>query len=380
MKKLFIAVFAVIVFADAFAQGVDFRTVTFGEALKMSAAEKKPVFLDCCTSWCAPCKIMAEEVFVLKEAGDYFNAKFVNIKIDMEKGEGVELARQYEVRAYPTFLVLDAEGNELHRVVGGGRLEDFILNVELGIDGGKQPKELEKEYESGTIGKKDLLRYWNILNTTGDDDKADEVGGKLFALLSKSEKLKVEYWPVVSSAMASMNGQAIRFVLDNRKALDRKIGAKKVESLIQITLSQSLYLMLSGTIEPEAFEALHTAVSILEASDIEYKEYFRSMVRVIQVRSTGDIAAYLDVVETEMPNFSNGMEMTLISGANAMLSEETPEGSLRTAGPAVAGARCRNAGRYETLSRSYGQKLRPMEQCRSSLGGVRLVRRCSGAG
>jgi thioredoxin-related protein len=33
----------------------------------------------------------------------------VNAKIDMEKGEGIELAKQYDVRCYPNLLFVDGE-------------------------------------------------------------------------------------------------------------------------------------------------------------------------------------------------------------------------------------------------------------------------------
>ena len=67
------------------------------------------VFVDCYTTWCGPCKMMTEEVFPQKEAGDFFNAHFVNVKFDMEKGEGKELSKQFKIRAYPTFLLLNPE-------------------------------------------------------------------------------------------------------------------------------------------------------------------------------------------------------------------------------------------------------------------------------
>ncbi len=44
-----------------------------------------------------------EQRFPMKNVGDYLNAKFVCIKIDAEKGEGPELAKRYQVKAYPTF-------------------------------------------------------------------------------------------------------------------------------------------------------------------------------------------------------------------------------------------------------------------------------------
>ncbi len=34
-----------------------------------------------------------KNIFPLKTVGDYYNSHFINAKIDMEKGEGIELAK-----------------------------------------------------------------------------------------------------------------------------------------------------------------------------------------------------------------------------------------------------------------------------------------------
>ena len=52
-------VLSVMVFAQT---GVDFRHLTFDEALAKAKAEKKLVFVDCYTTWCGPCKVMSPTV------------------------------------------------------------------------------------------------------------------------------------------------------------------------------------------------------------------------------------------------------------------------------------------------------------------------------
>ena len=109
------------------------RSIGFGQTrewkkvIKKAKKEKKLIFVDCYTSWCGPCRQMATREFVKPEAGTYFNEKFVCVKYDMERGEGIQLRERFKVTAYPTFLLLKSNGTEIGRLVGGNELLPFIL-------------------------------------------------------------------------------------------------------------------------------------------------------------------------------------------------------------------------------------------------------------
>lgn len=109
--------------------GIIFATGTYGEALAQAKAENKLVFVDCYTSWCGPCKMLARQTFPAQSVGEYMNPRFVSLQIDMEKGEGIELAKLWNVDAYPTMVILDAEGNVKGRVVGFYRPEQFLEEI-----------------------------------------------------------------------------------------------------------------------------------------------------------------------------------------------------------------------------------------------------------
>lgn len=86
--------------------------------LKKAKAEHKYIFVDAYATWCGPCKQLKKTTFVDDQAADFFNKTFVNVSIDMEKGEGMELASKWEVQEYPTLLILDYKGNVVLRSVG----------------------------------------------------------------------------------------------------------------------------------------------------------------------------------------------------------------------------------------------------------------------
>lgn len=91
----------------AFSQGIHFEDGDWKTVLAKAKKDSRLVYVDVYTTWCGPCKVLAATIFPQKEAGDVYNARFVNYRIDAEKGEGVALAKKYEVNGFPTHLFID---------------------------------------------------------------------------------------------------------------------------------------------------------------------------------------------------------------------------------------------------------------------------------
>ena len=113
----------------SFTRELQHQKSDYEEALKKAGKEGKMVFMDCYTVWCGPCKMMNERVFTQKVVGDYFKKHFIPLKVDMEKGEGIALRKKFDVNAFPTMFILDAEGNIVGKLQGARDTDIFLKEL-----------------------------------------------------------------------------------------------------------------------------------------------------------------------------------------------------------------------------------------------------------
>lgn len=150
----------------------------FAEAVAQAKAENKMVFLDCYTSWCGPCKMMARDIFPQKKVGDFMNPKFICIKIDMEKGEGPTLTQKFQVSAFPTFIIFNSDAQEIGRFLGGSDADGFIDRVKkASIDNGSI--DMDKQWEQGNRDEAFLKQYLTSLGNAYKNQRANDVAEAL---------------------------------------------------------------------------------------------------------------------------------------------------------------------------------------------------------
>jgi len=111
-------------------KGISFSSISFEQAKAEAKKTGKLIFIDAYASWCGPCKMMDRNTFSDGDVGKFFNEKFINLKVDMEKSvDGPMLSRMFRVTAYPTFLWVDSEGKLVKREMGYRTPEQFLALV-----------------------------------------------------------------------------------------------------------------------------------------------------------------------------------------------------------------------------------------------------------
>lgn len=239
MKRTFLAcviALACTLISDLKAQnneGVVFlENKTFAEAVETAKESGKKIFLDCYTTWCGPCKMMTNTIFPQKAAGEYFNSEFVNIKIDMEKGEGIELAKKLAVKAYPTFVMFDSTGKEIGRLVGGMKTaEEFVAAVKEAV-GENSLSVMNEKYSKGERSPEFLCKYLTVLDNAYDTDKARIVAdemlqGKTKELLD-NEMLFTTFMKYNKSPMS----EAFQYVLQHKDEFTAKYPNAKLDRMM----------------------------------------------------------------------------------------------------------------------------------------------------
>jgi thiol:disulfide interchange protein len=117
----------------AAAGGISFIEGDWKKALAKAKAEKKLIFVDAYATWCGPCKKLQNEVFPDASVGSFFNKNFINITIDVEKGQGVEFAQKYGVEVLPTLYITDENGNPVTYTKGYMSASDLLKFGQFGV-------------------------------------------------------------------------------------------------------------------------------------------------------------------------------------------------------------------------------------------------------
>lgn len=242
-------------------EGMEFFEGSYEEAIALAKQEEKLVFVDVWTTWCGPCIVMQETVFPLPEVGEYFNARFVNYKLDAEDEDqnGPEISAQFEINVVPTYLILDSEGIELGRATGGCAPDQFIDmigrilgEVESEFDdmraryiAGERSPEFIQQYLSDAIVEKALQKSSDPQDlataeeTIAEADDYSQIANEYFASRPHSNLInETDARLIMHYRFSEARGEElVEFVIDNYDAF---VAVSSDSAVTQFVLDATL--------------------------------------------------------------------------------------------------------------------------------------------
>jgi len=237
MRKIIILITILISSSYSFSQGIVFFDGSFDKAKELAKTQNKIIFIDCYTSWCGPCKWMAKNVFTDSVVGAFYNANFINYKLDMEKGEGKIAKKDYKINGYPTLLYINGDGEIEHRSLGGSDTAEFIKIGKKALDTNNNYGNLLRKYKSGNRNPEFLSEYaLSCANLSIPYDINEYFKTQADTELFKEINLILIEWYIVNNNM-----REFKFLANNIEKFSQLYGKQRIENRVVTIITKSLW-------------------------------------------------------------------------------------------------------------------------------------------
>ncbi|MBX2909384.1 MAG: thioredoxin family protein [Chitinophagales bacterium] len=218
------------VFSQAQNRSISFEKGAWSEIKAKAQKVGKPIFVDAYTVWCGPCKLMAENVFTTDTVADYYNANYINVSIDMEKGEGKALVKQWAVTAFPMLLYFSPKGELLHRACGSRSTAEFIQLGKDAVNPETQLVAIKQKYENGNRDADFIAAYISLLRESCTN-YFKEI--KDYFSTQKDEDLtNKRNWDLLKLSFPDMDSREFKYLEANQAAYEKLYDPKEVSNTI----------------------------------------------------------------------------------------------------------------------------------------------------
>lgn len=246
-KKLFIIII-ILAFSSYRAQAqMQFESENFSEVLKKAKIQNKKIFIDCYTSWCGPCKMLSAKIFPDIKVGEYMNNEFINFKIDMEKGEGIELRSQFKVNAFPTLLILDCNGEEINRIVGAPETPElFIAEVIKASQVDNSLAHLKKRSDNN-IDVAD--NYLIAVTSRGIPEETEQALTDIFKRRDPLQRYNKSSFKIYRSAIKTIDQNVAVLILKDKENAIKYLGQESYKDFINQKVNDKITSLYMGDIK-----------------------------------------------------------------------------------------------------------------------------------
>lgn len=251
--------------ASAQNRSIQFDHATFSELKSKALKENKLIFIDAYTTWCGPCKEMAKHIFTNDTVADYYNTHFVNAKIDMEKGEGLKIAKEYSVQCYPNLLFIDGNGNLIHRSAGSMEATTFVELAKIAESPDANFKYYKDHYENNKNNSSFVKSYIQLIDGSCLDPKQEVM--VYFSEQKEDDLLSQQNWEMIRDYTRDLNSREFNYLVNHQNEFEKSYGVEAVKEKIMDVCSASLYAIIkSKAFDQKTFDETKLKITFMKFS------------------------------------------------------------------------------------------------------------------
>lgn len=267
MKKVFLPFMFALLLIGVNAQetGMHFEhNKVWNKILAKAKAENKYVFLDCYTTWCGPCKTMSTTIFPKADVGKFYNAKFINAKVQLDKtdkdnadvkswyADAQMIETKYDVKAYPTYLIFSPNGEVVQRFVGSMTAEDFLAKGKDALVPEKQYYTQLRKYQAGDKTPSFLYKLATMSKNVYDMKNAKLIVDDYLA--TQNDLYTKENLSLLKEFIQNSKDRGFDMILKNPEKVDAVLGESSADNIIKsVAMNEDVFPLLyqSGVANPD---------------------------------------------------------------------------------------------------------------------------------
>ena len=244
MKPYFTTFFLFFLFVLPFSahaqDSIRFDESGLESVIQRAKVEKKPIFYMAYADWCPHCKNIKATTLKDSEVISFMNTNYVFAGLNFEKPGSEDFKTKYNVKTFPTFLVLDENGQELARFTGELKKDKFLSEVKLALNPKQQLPYLKAEYEKDKTNGLNLMRYLVALKKGKDRNELNPIAHEYFEKLTDDKIVNEVNWKIFTNGVSDIASREYQFVITNQQAFAAITSQKRVNDKFKNSVMELL--------------------------------------------------------------------------------------------------------------------------------------------
>lgn len=239
------------------AQKIDFQPMSVEDAIMESAKTGKPVMFMAYQSTCTHCEKMLKEVFMDSTVSQFYNANYINVKVDMlDQNMAKQYIQRFSISSFPTFVILNGKAETLYQYVGEFKAEEFVNQGQLALDPKNQIPTNRAAFEKNPSDSTACYAYLLVLSR--GRLSTQPTANRYFNANNKQLAFTEANWRIISMSVSDMESEVFEYMIAHRNDFAQVATAKKVDRKIYLTAAYNLQTPanMNDTINYQKYRAI----------------------------------------------------------------------------------------------------------------------------
>jgi thioredoxin-related protein len=267
--------------------GIHWTTGISMDGIKAKAkAERKYIFLDCFATWCVPCKEMDKSTYISDTVGDFFNQKFISVKVQTDKTAKDDsetkawyassdlITKQYKVFAYPTMIFISPDGEIVYKDQGFKTVSSLLKIAKEALMPGRvyiNPYAAYEQFiDEHKKGKRNYAKYPLMIETAakiGDATFYSQLLDEFYHYLNRLGKHRLYTPRILSFLTKTINSSSDQFFdifyLHGNRINKVMKSYGYAETLVKkVIIAEQIAPVIKRFVAETSLKAMHSGIDI----------------------------------------------------------------------------------------------------------------------